>query len=167
MMKQIQLGTIGNHQGPLVESQRDSWDQVFLRLAKEVASWSKDPSTKVGAVAVGPKRNVLAQGYNGFPRGIFDYAERYNDKPTKYMYVVHAEMNVIYNATYNGVSLDGASLYVYGLPPCSECAKGIIQVGIKEIITETQGIPKKWEDSWNFSKSMFDEAGIAVRTIER
>lgn len=141
-MKQIQLGTIGNHQGPLVESQRDSWDQVFLRLAKEVASWSKDPSTKVGAVAVGPKRNVLAQGYNGFPRGIFDYAERYNDKPTKYMYVVHAEMNVIYNATYNGVSLDGASLYVYGLPPCSECAKGIIQVGIKEIITETQGIPK-------------------------
>lgn len=167
MMKQIQLGTIGNHQGPLVESQRDSWDQVFLRLAKEVASWSKDPSTKVGAVAVGPKRNVLAQGYNGFPRGIFDYAERYNDKPTKYMYVVHAEMNVIYNATYNGVSLDGASLYVYGLPPCSECAKGIIQVGIKEIITETQGIPKKWEDSWNFSKSMFDEAGVTVRTIER
>ena len=166
-MKQIQLGTIGNHQGPLVESQRDSWDQVFLRLAKEVASWSKDPSTKVGAVAVGPKRNVLAQGYNGFPRGIFDYAERYNDKPTKYMYVVHAEMNVIYNATYNGVSLDGASLYVYGLPPCSECAKGIIQVGIKEIITETQGIPKKWEDSWNFSKSMFDEAGVTVRTIER
>ena len=167
MMKQIQLGTIGNHQGPLVESQRDSWDQVFLRLAKEVASWSKDPSTKVGAVAVGPKRNVLAQGYNGFPRGIFDYAERYNDKPTKYMYVVHAEMNVIYNATYNGVSLDGASLYVYGLPPCSECAKGIIQVGIKEIITETQGIPKKWEDSWTFSKSMFDEAGVTVRTIER
>ena len=167
MMKQIQLGTIGNHQGPLVESQRDSWDQVFLRLAKEVASWSKDPSTKVGAVAVGPKRNVLAQGYNGFPRGIFDYAERYNDKPTKYMYVVHAEMNVIYNATYNGVSLDGASLYVYGLPPCSECAKGIIQVGIKEIITETQGIPKKWEDSWHFSKSMFDEAGVTVRTIER
>lgn len=164
-MKQIQLGTIGNHQGPLVESQRDSWDQVFLRLAKEVASWSKDPSTKVGAVAVGPKRNVLAQGYNGFPRGIFDYAERYNDKPTKYMYVVHAEMNVIYNATYNGVSLDGASLYVYGLPPCSECAKGIIQVGIKEIITETQGIPKKWQDSWNFSKSMFDEAGVTVRTI--
>lgn len=167
MMKQTQLGTIGNHQGPLVESQRDSWDQVFLRLAKEVASWSKDPSTKVGAVAVGPKRNVLAQGYNGFPRGIFDYAERYNDKPTKYMYVVHAEMNVIYNATYNGVSLDGASLYVYGLPPCSECAKGIIQVGIKEIITETQGIPKKWEESWNFSKSMFDEAGVTVRTIER
>jgi len=167
MMKQTQLGIIGNHQGPLVESQRDSWDQVFLRLAKEVASWSKDPSTKVGAVAVGPKRNVLAQGYNGFPRGIFDYAERYNDKPTKYMYVVHAEMNVIYNATYNGVSLDGASLYVYGLPPCSECAKGIIQVGIKEIITETQGIPKKWEDSWNFSKSMFDEAGVTVRTIER
>lgn len=167
MMKQTQTGIIGDHQGPLVESNRDSWDQVFLRLAKEVASWSKDPSTKVGAVAVGPKRNVLAQGYNGFPRGIFDYAERYNDKPTKYMYVVHAEMNVIYNATYNGVSLDGASLYVYGLPPCSECAKGIIQVGIKEIITETQGIPKKWEDSWNFSKSMFDEAGIAVRTIER
>ena len=144
-----------------------NWDYKYCELAKHISSWSKDPSTKVGAVAVAPKRNVLAQGYNGFPRGIFDYAERYNDKPTKYMYVVHAEMNVIYNATYNGVSLDGASLYVYGLPPCSECAKGIIQVGIKEIITETQGIPKKWEDSWNFSKSMFDEAGVTVRTIER
>ncbi len=167
-IKQTPPGTIGNQPGQLVESHPVGyWDQVFLRLAKEVASWSKDPSTKVGAVAVGPKRNVLAQGYNGFPRGIFDYAERYNDKPTKYMYVVHAEMNVIYNATYNGVSLDDASLYVYGLPPCSECAKGIIQVGIKEIITETQGIPKKWQDSWDFSKSMFDEAGIIVRTIER
>jgi len=168
MKKMIQTptGTTGNHQKHL-SNEHNSWDHVFLRLAKEVASWSKDPSTKVGAIAVGPKRNVLAQGYNGFPRGIFDYAERYDDKPTKYMYVVHAEMNVIYNATYNGVSLDGASLYIHGLPPCSECAKGIIQVGIKEIITETAGIPKKWQDSWEFSKSMFDEVGITVRTIER
>ena len=69
-------------------------------------------------------------------------------------------MNVIYNAGYNGVSLDGATLYVFGLPICSDCAKGIIQVGIKKIIMPSQEIPDSWSDSWSLSKSMFDEAGV-------
>lgn len=106
------------------------WDKRYLELAREVASWSKDPSKKIGAIAVGSKGQVLSQGYNGFPRGIDDSKRRYEDRAIKYKYVVHAEMNVIYNATYNGISLDGATLYVYGLPVCSECAKGIIQTGI-------------------------------------
>lgn len=143
----------------------DSWDHRFLRLAKEVASWSKDPSTKVGAVAVGPNRNVLAQGYNGFPRGIFDYEDRYNNREVKYRYVVHAEMNVIYNASYNGVSLDGATLYIHGLPPCSECAKGILQVGIKCVIIPSMVIPEQWRESWLHSSSMLNEAGVECKMI--
>ena len=137
------------------------WNKRYAELAKQVASWSKDPSRQIGAVAVGDKGQLLAQGYNGFPRGIKDTAERLNNREEKYKYVVHAEMNVIYNASHSGVSLDGADLYVYGLPICSECAKGIIQVGIKQvfILTEEE-IPPIWVESWERTRSMFKEAGI-------
>ena len=109
---------------------------------------------------MGAKGQVLAQGYNGFPRGIDDSEERYNDRERKYGLVVHAEMNVIYNATYNGVSLDGATLYVTGLPVCSECAKGIIQVGIKRVVMDEIIIPDSWQDSWLKTKEMFNETNI-------
>jgi len=143
------------------------WNKRYIALAKEVSSWSKDPSRKVGAVAVSSKGQVLATGYNGFPRGMFDTAERYNDRELKYKYIVHAEMNCIYNATYNGVSLDGASLYVWGLPPCSECAKGIIQVGIKNVYWSCQEeIPPKWIESLKLTKEMFSEPVIGLHFVE-
>ena len=142
------------------------WDQRFLKLAEEVASWSKDPSRKIGAVAVGAKGQVLAQGFNGFPRGIDDSEERYNDRERKYELVVHAEMNVIYNATYNGVSLDGATLYVTGLPVCSECAKGIVQVGIKRVIMRDMEIPDSWQESWRKTQEMFNETGIQFKFVK-
>jgi len=143
------------------------WRDRYLDLAKQVSTWSKDPSRKIGAVAVGSKGQILSQGFNGFPRGILDSADRYNDRPTKYKLVVHAEMNVIYNATFNGVSLDGASLYVYGLPVCSECAKGIIQVGIKEVFIYTDdAVPVIWTDSYEFTHDMFSEAGIRCEWIQ-
>ncbi len=138
------------------------WDERYLALAKEVSTWSKDPSTQVGAVTVGSKKEVLSQGFNGFPRNINDTDERYNNKETKYKFVVHAEMNAIYNATYSGTSLDGATLYVYGLPICSECAKGIIQVGIKKVIVEKSKELDNWNDSVKLSKAMFDEAGVEL-----
>ena len=112
----------------------NKWDKRYIGLAKEIAKWSKDPSKQIGAVAIGDKGQVLAQGYNGFPRGIEDTQERYDNREEKYKYVVHAEMNCIYNATYNGVSLEGATIYISGLPVCSECAKGLIQVGIKRVV---------------------------------
>jgi len=90
------------------------WDQRFLDLAKQISTWSKDPSKKVGAVAVGKNKEILAQGYNGFPRGINDSFTRLHDREEKYKYIVHAEMNVIYNACHNGVSLHGSTIYVYG-----------------------------------------------------
>lgn len=142
-----------------------NWDKRFIDLAKEIAKWSKDPSTKCGAVAVGDKGQILAQGFNGFPRGVFDLPDRYDDRPTKYKYVVHAEMNVIYNASYSGVSLNGATLYVSGLPICSECSKGIIQVGIKRVVMEYQDLPDKWAKSWELSKEMFNEAGVQYEFI--
>jgi dCMP deaminase len=145
-----------------------SWQDRYLNLAKEISTWSKDPSRKIGAVAVGEKGQILAQGYNGFPRGILDSADRYNDRPTKYKYVVHAEMNVIFNASLNGVSLDGAHLYVYGLPVCSECAKGIIQVGIKKVfLFVEQDIPPIWVESWEQTRGMFEEVGVKFEWITK
>lgn len=140
----------------------DKWDNRYLSLAREIAAWSKDPSTKIGAVIVGQKKEVLAQGFNGFPRGIDDSEVRYNNRETKYKFVVHAEMNAIYNATYSGTSLDGSTLYVYGLPVCSECAKGVIQVGIKRVVVLKSRDVGNWNESIILSKEMFKEAGIEI-----
>ena len=143
----------------------DKWDKRYLLLAKHIASWSKDPSRQIGSVAVGDNGEVLAQGYNGFPRGIEDYPERYDHRPTKYKYVVHAEMNVIYNSSWNGVSLAGSTLYVYGLPVCSDCAKGIIQVGIERVVMVDQVIPEDWRNSASQTFEMFDEVGIVYEFV--
>ena len=139
-----------------------SWDKKYIRLAREISTWSKDPSTCIGAVAVGEKGQLLAQGYNGFPRGIEDSEERLNNRKEKYKYVVHAEMNCIYNATYNGVSLNGSTIYIYGLPVCSECAKGLIQVGVKRVVSTpiTDATPDKWVESTKLTKEIFEEAGV-------
>jgi dCMP deaminase len=140
---------------------RLKWHGRYLELAQQIASWSKDPSSKIGAIAVGSKGQVLAQGYNGFPRGIEDTESRFENKELKYKYVVHAEMNLIYNASYNGVSLDGSTVYVTGLPVCSECAKGLIQVGVQQVIMPTQeDTPDKWVQSFKLSKELFEEAGV-------
>jgi dCMP deaminase len=151
--------------GTLILSSK--WDSRYISLAQEVSTWSKDPSTKIGAVAIGEKGQVLAQGYNGFPRGIDDNDDRYYNKEQKYKYVVHAEMNCIYNATYNGVSLQGATIYISGLPVCSECAKGLIQVGIKRVVYHTglDIIPKKWIESNDDTIKLFDEAGVTYDRI--
>jgi len=137
------------------------WGDRYIHLAKEISSWSKDPSTKVGAVVIGNNGEVLSQGYNGFPRGIKDTPSRLKDREKKYNLVVHAEMNAIYNAGLNGVSLKGSTLYVYGLPVCNECAKGIIQVGIDKVIaTRPADYNKKWDDSIKDAKALFKEAEV-------
>lgn len=141
------------------------WDRRFLRVAKEVASWSKDPSKQIGAVYVSGDRRILATGYNGFPRGIEDSDYRYEDRETKYKFVAHAEMNGIYNATYNGQSLKDSTCYVWGLPVCSECAKGLIQVGVTRVVMSANEIPDNWRDSFSESTRMFREVGIEWRFI--
>lgn len=142
----------------------DKWDSRYLGLAKEVSTWSKDPSTQVGAIAVSDYGGVIAQGYNGFPRGIEDNEFRLADKESKYKYVVHAEMNCIYNAAYQGSSLIGSTMYVYGLPVCNECGKGIIQAGILRVvspkISDPSVVPIKWKQSLYTTLELFEEAGI-------
>ncbi|NBX50428.1 CMP deaminase [bacterium] len=138
------------------------WDQRFMDLAKHVAGWSKDPSTKVGAVIVNEKKQVLSMGYNGFPRGVNDDLQRYSDRPTKLKFVAHAERNALDNAY---VDVDGATLYST-LYPCSECAKGIIQRGIKKVVTS-----REWYEhqskifSFDVSETMFKEANVEIELV--
>jgi dCMP deaminase len=135
---------------------------------KEYSTWSKDPSTQVGAVAIDPNtRRVLSGGYNGFPRGIVDTDERLNNRDLKHSLVVHAEMNLIYNATRSGISLEGSHLYVWGLPVCSECAKGIIQTGVSVIFVAESCVNLKpfWVESWQKSKLMLMEAGVRFGVV--
>ena len=142
------------------------WDNRFMRLAKEIASWSKDPSSKIGAVIVNSDRRILATGYNGFPKGIQDTEERLNDREEKYPRIVHAEMNALMNALYSGISLRDSIIYVYGLPVCPECTKAIISSGIKRIVMSPDPYVHitTWSDKWNsISLPMIKEVGdIAI-----
>ena len=145
------------------------WDRRFMRVAREISSWSKDPSKQIGAVAVNSDRRILATGYNGFPLGIEDAPYRYEDRSIKYDLVVHAEMNCIYNATYNGISLKDATLYVWGLPVCHDCAKGIIQCGVDRVVSpafENEFTQKRWENSCSTTFDMFEQAGIQYDLIK-
>lgn len=142
-----------------------NWDYKYCELARHFSEWSKDPSTCVGAVTVGDNGQILSQGYNGFPRGIEDTSHRLSNRELKYKYIVHAEMNCIYNASLNGTSLKNSTLYVYGLPVCSECAKGVIQVGISRVVIYTPNVTLDefqgtWMDSYLISSNMFDECNV-------
>lgn len=141
------------------------WEKRYLDIAHQVATWSKDPSRKIGAVIVGKKGQIISQGFNGFPRGIDDTPERYNDRETKYKYIVHAEANAIYNAIHNGASTNGATIYVTGLPVCHQCADAIIQTGIKRVVMDT--LPcSNWEESGNLAIQKFQEAGVEFKFVE-
>lgn len=132
------------------------WHKRFLDLCEHVATWSKDPSTKLGSVIVDDKKRIVSVGYNGFPRGVNDRYDRYDDRPTKYLFVAHAERNALDNAP---MMVDNCTMYVT-LLPCNECAKSIIQKGITTVVT----YPPEREDvfNWNITLTMFDEAGVDV-----
>ncbi len=126
---------------------------------------SKDPSTQVGACIVSSDNKILSMGYNGFPMGcsddIFPWDKTGEEEETKYPYVTHSELNAILN--YRGGSLAGARLYV-SLFPCNECAKAIIQSGIKEIVYECDKYAQ--QVSVRASKRMLDAAGVVYRRYE-
>lgn len=136
------------------------WHQRFLDLCEHVATWSKDPSTKLGSVIVDDQKRVISMGYNGFPRGVLDSKDRYDDRPTKYLFVAHAERNALDNAP---MMVDNCTLYVT-LEPCVECAKSIIQRGIKRVITYR---PIR-EDTfnWSISRQMFKESGVELIYVD-
>ena len=142
----------------------DKWDARWLEMAGIVSTWSKDPSSQIGAIAVKDKR-LVSTGYNGFPRNIEDLDERWNNREEKYKYVVHAEMNCIYNANYHNQSLKGSTMYIVGLPVCHECAKGIIQAGVVRVVAKYNDASLKWSKSTVITTKMFKEAGIVYDKV--
>ena len=135
-------------------------------MARAVAALSKDPSAKVGAVALNDDGILLAVGYNGFPRGVNDDPERYAVKDVKYRLVSHAEQNLVAQAAYAGHSLKGSTVVLSGLYPCSSCAKSLIQAGVRRIITPPADANPRWAPDAEWSSLMFREAGIEVVTME-
>jgi dCMP deaminase len=134
------------------------WDFRFLQLAETVASWSKDPSRKVGSVIVDSKQRVLSLGYNGFPRGVEDQIARYEDRDTKLKFICHAERNALDNAP---GSVEGATLYAT-LFPCNECVKSIIQRGITKVVTFIPDAEKNKLFFLSTSSIMLKESGIEL-----
>ena len=143
----------------------DKWHNRFMEMAKLVASWSKDPSTKVGAIVVGPDREIRSTGYNGVVRGVDDNIPERLERPTKYDFFEHAERNAVYNACLIGASLKGCVIYVTAMP-CPDCARAIIQSGIKMVVTHKVEFDANtpsgtWRDKLVYSEQMFKEAGVA------
>lgn len=143
-----------------------TWDEYFMNIAKLSAMRSKDPNTQVGACIVDNTNHILSIGYNGAPNGfnddIFPWNRVGNPLETKYLYVCHAELNAILNFPGERKNLEGSKLYV-SLFPCNECAKAIIQSGIKEIIYESDKYANT--EGTIASKRMFDECGVSYRQI--
>jgi dCMP deaminase len=136
------------------------WDKRFLELAEHVASWSKDPSTKCGAVIADGKR-IVSIGFNGFPTRTRDDQSLYEDRPEKYRRVIHAEQNAM---AFSNRDLFGCTLYVWPIPPCSQCAAMIIQRGIFRVVTKapTDDQAERWGESFKTTVAMFREAGVAL-----
>ena len=155
------------------------WDIKFVDMAKLVACWSKDPSTKVGAVIVDPHTQaVVSTGYNGFPRSVNDDGSHPGEpclrsrwfRPQKYLWVEHAERNAIYNAARLGHSTNGCWLYLSCTPHvCADCARAVIQAGIQKVIGGSipfGGVGEQWQDHDIVAEIMFKEALVEVRTVE-
>ncbi len=144
-----------------------SWDEYFMAIAKLSAMRSKDPSTQVGACVVGDDNRILSVGYNGAPNGFkddeFPWAREGDPKETKYFHVCHAEMNCILNYRGSRKELENARIYV-DLFPCNECAKIIIQSGIKEVVYLSDKYADT--DSVIVSKRLFDTCGVKYRHLD-
>lgn len=143
-----------------------NWDEFFIGIAKLSAGRSKDPNTKVGACIVNSENRILSIGYNGTPNGfsdeVFPWKREGEFLDTKYAYVCHAELNAILNYHGSRNDLKNAIIYV-DLFPCNECAKAIIQSGIKEVVY----LSDKYKDTDNnkASKRLFKECGVKIRKL--
>ncbi|MCX6749126.1 MAG: deaminase [Candidatus Pacearchaeota archaeon] len=144
-----------------------SWDDYFMTMVYLVASKSKDNRTHIGAVIVGPHREIRSTGYNSFVRGLDDSVPERQHKGEKQLWFEHAERNAVYNATLIGASLLDCIMYTNGVP-CMDCARGIVQSGIREVVVD-----KKWEtNTQNWAErnrrtlEMFAEVGVKLRDYD-
>ncbi len=153
------------------------WDRHFLSLALAHAQMSKDPSTAVGAVIVGPDRELISAGFNGFPRGIADTPERLHDREMKYKLIVHAEINSVMAAARLGIRVKGCTMYLvatnstgttWGGPPCTRCTVELIQAGIVEVVSfGMQDLPERWRDDLKLAREILGEARVRYREVEK
>jgi len=142
----------------------DKWDGRFLKLAAEVASWSKDPSTQTGAVIINPRtKSIVSIGFNGFPQGIAD-DDRLNVREIKYEMIVHCEVNALIFA---GRPLTGFSLYTYPFMSCSRCAAIMIQAGISRHVAPiaTPAQNDRWGTAFDLTRQLFSEAGLELLEV--
>ena len=141
------------------------WVEYFRTLAHTVKLKSKDENTQIGAIIVGKDKEIVSTGYNSFPRGLQDNIRERQERPEKYFWFEHAERNAIYNAARIGVSTKGCTMYLSCGIPCSDCTRGIINSGITRIFCERGDITKgkHWEENYERSWSMLEEAGINVQ----
>ncbi len=139
------------------------WDHRFLNLAHHVGRWSKDQSTQVGCVIIGPHREIRAIGYNGFPRGIDDSPGSIrNERPAKYLWTEHAERNAIYQAARIGLTVMGCTMYVPWFP-CMDCARAIVQVGIARLVAiRPNTSDSKWGEQFANAITLLQEAGVKL-----
>ena len=142
------------------------WHKRFLEVTDVIAGWSKDPSRGVGALIVSPNRQIVATGFNGLPRGFEDTPDRLQ-RPDKYDFVVHAELNALIQCARNGVSPIGCTIYS-SFSPCVNCAIAIVQAGIESVITyELEDSDARWMDSIEKSVEVFRESGINYLRVPR
>jgi dCMP deaminase len=136
-----------------------TWDLRFLTLAKTIALFSKDPSTKVGAVIVRPDKSIVSTGYNGFPRQMEDRAEWYENRTEKYSRIIHAEVNALIQAKQ---SIDGCTLYTYPSLCCDRCCVQMIQAGITRFVSVVplDDIWSRWKDSLIRTRQFIHESEI-------
>ena len=139
--------------------------EYFLNIAEQVKLKSKDESTQIGAVIVGNDNEVLSTGYNSFPRGMDDSKIERQERPEKYFWFEHAERNAIYNAARIGVSLKNSTIYLTSGVPCMDCARGIVNSGVKIVWCKrvcTTKNKEKWEESQRKSMQLLNECGVQV-----
>jgi dCMP deaminase len=144
----------------------EKWDERFCELAQFVSEWSKDPNAKVGAVVFSRRGGDISVGYNGFPMGVEDSAERLEDQEVKQELIVHAEQNALIAA---GSRASGGTIYVWGKPVCARCAGSIIQAGIKRVVAlspDTVDDGSKWKKTGKYAHQMFKEARVEVDFYE-
>lgn len=141
-----------------------NWVSYYRQLANTVKLKSKDKYTQIGAVIVGKDGEIVSTGYNSFPRGLDDGLDYRQERPEKYYWFEHAERNAIYNAARIGVSTKGTTMYLSCGLPCADCARGIINSGIKRIFCERVDVTKGelWKESQERSWDMFMETGVKV-----
>ena len=139
-----------------------NWKKRTMDLARYISTWSKDSSTKVGCVIIDEENTVKSLGYNGFPRCFNDEINNRHERPQKYLYTVHAEENAILNAVRNGITLKDTIIYITYFP-CNECAKAIINSGVKTLVTyEPNFLDSRWGESFKISHEMLVECGVKI-----